>query len=299
MADAKWRPLLVRERGEEPKYDALADGVPAHLIEPLIGWLKQPYLTWWDRSRQVPMPYKDRIQSMGLRLRISLDWLGNEYSALTSIEMQFRQFPVTHLLNAVDLALYDSAKSAAGSDAQHAAKTLDSLLQLGGSAWCVGPDQGGLVRRVSPEARAAAATVVNEGARAGALIGEAWKHVYGTNPSPTIGYREAVRAVEAAACPVILANDKTATLGKAITALRDAPPGKFITVFTEAPGRSVESIRKLMELIWKNQFDRHGTADENIPLTVSQAEAEAALHAAVTLVLWFNRGFITKAVAAP
>jgi hypothetical protein len=134
--------------------------------------------------------------------------------------------------------------------------------------------------------------VVEDAPRAGTLIAEAWRHVYGLHPNPSIGYREAVRAVEVAACPAIIPDDTGATLGKAIAALRNAPPGKYVTVFTEGGARPLEAVQKLMELVWKNQFDRHGTADESVPLTVSQGEAEAALHAAITLVQWFQRGFV-------
>jgi hypothetical protein len=46
-----------------------------------------------------------------------------------------------------------------------------------------------------------------------------------------MAYKEAVRAAEAAICPVIIPNAKLGTLGLAIAALRDAPPGKFTSVF--------------------------------------------------------------------
>ena len=41
---------------------------------------------------------------------------------------------------------------------------------------------------------------------------------------------------------------------------------------------SVGALGGMCELLWRSQFDRHGTADESVPLTVSQAECETALH---------------------
>jgi hypothetical protein len=40
-------------------------------------------------------------------------------------------------------------------------------------------------------------------------------------------------------------------------------------------------------LVWKSQFDRHGTDDASLPLNVSQAEADAAVHISIALVRIF------------
>jgi hypothetical protein len=112
-----------------------------------------------------------------------------------------------------------------------------------------------------------------------------------------MAYREAVRAVEAAVCPVILPKDPKATPGKAIKALKDAPPGKFATTFSGTmPGVTpVDAVRGLMDLVWTSELDRHGTNDDSVPLHVSREQAEAALHAAVTLVQWFLHGTVRLA----
>jgi hypothetical protein len=46
----------------------------------------------------------------------------------------------------------------------------------------------------------------------------------------------------------------------------------------------------MMDLLWYGQIDRHGTDDETVPVNVTQKQAEAAVHAAVTLVEWFISG---------
>ena len=96
----------------------------------------------------------------------------------------------------------------------------------------------------------------------------------------------AIKAVEAAARPVVIPKDKLATLGKMIAAIRDKPQ-KWETVIGE-----VDTVRIMMDTIWKDQVDRHGTDDPKRPLTVKQPEAEVAVQFAVTLVQLFRTGAI-------
>jgi hypothetical protein len=51
----------------------------------------------------------------------------------------------------------------------------------------------------------------------------------------------------------------------------------------------------MCKLIWKSQFDRHGTDDESVPLNASPQEADAALHLAITLVRYFAGGLFKLA----
>jgi hypothetical protein len=131
------------------------------------------------------------------------------------------------------------------------------------------PDRRGLVERVVPEAAKAAQAVIDSGGRAGQYLAEAWRHAYGRNPHPGTAYREAVRAIESVVCPIVLPKDPKATLGKVIKALKDAPPGKITSVFSDtvAGVAPLDAVRGLMELVWTNELDRHGTGDEEVPLT--------------------------------
>lgn len=70
-----------------------------------------------------------------------------------------------------------------------------------------------------------------------------------------------------------------------IGALRDAPD-KWEFAMAPKGGQPVDMVRTAMSLLWTAQLDRHGTDDESVPLSVSAAEAEAAVHLAVTLVNW-------------
>ncbi len=197
------------------------------------------------------------------------------------------------------LSVVDLALTLLGGDATNkgAIDHLDAVLRVGRSALMVSPDRCRLVARVVPEAAAAAREVIDSGERAGKYLAEAWRHTYGRDPHPGTAYREAVRAIEAAVCPVIIPKDPKATLGRAIQALKQAKPGTFATVFVDTvPEVSpLDAVRGLMELVWTNELDRHGTDDESVPLHVSSEQAHAALHAAVTLVQWFLRGVVKRA----
>lgn len=56
------------------------------------------------------------------------------------------------------------------------------------------------------------------------------------------------------------------------------------------------SVRATLELLWTSQSDRHGTANEDIPMNVTLAQAQDAVALAATLVhLAQQGGFKTNA----
>ena len=115
--------------------------------------------------------------------------------------------------------------------------------------------------------------------------------MYGRNPNPSHAYREAIRAVEAAAIPVVSPKHAKATLGTVIGDMKSTPD-KWKVSLQPAKGDPVMHVVGMMELLWTAQFDRHGTADESVPLTVSKQEAEAAVHLALTLTHGFQTGVV-------
>jgi hypothetical protein len=171
-------------------------------------------------------------------------------------------------------------------DRTNAARRLNFVLELAGSAWEVHTVEGvhGLSRRAVGPVVDAIEAVRSDADRAGAHLSDAWIRAMGRNPDPTGAYREAVRAVEAAAKPILSPNDKLFTLGKGIAAIRSKP-----AKWTFALG-TPEQVADMCSVLWKSQFDRHGTDDEFVPLSVSQTEADAAIYLAITLVRWFSGG---------
>ena len=118
---------------------------------------------------------------------------------------------------------------------------------------------------------------------------EAWSDIYRHKPNPSAGYRNAVRAIEAV-CPLtVIPNDPKPTLGKAIAAMR-LKPSKWKTEIGD-----VDTVIRMLEAVWGSQTDRHGSGEKNRPPNVTQREAEAALHLAVTLVQLFRTKAIRRA----
>jgi hypothetical protein len=104
-----------------------------------------------------------------------------------------------------------------------------------------------------------------------------------------------VKAVEAAVSPVVIPNERIPTLGKAIGQLRSRPNQFRIALVLANPETGVSSVTQMLDLIWMGHHDRHGRADSSAPIAVSQREAEAAVHLAVTLVQWFKGEVVAKA----
>jgi hypothetical protein len=295
MPDEPWRPLWARKSEKQTEYDALAEGVPPWLVQALVDWLDEHLLT--EESYDERRPVRESLQAIEVMLRIPLEWDSSldwtHQSLLAICKADGDKF-----LSVVDWGL--NVLGRPGTNHEDAIKHLERVLVAGGSAWTVSPSRNRLVRRAQEEAAAAARQLIEGGSRAGRYLAEAWHHMYGRDPHPGSAYREAVRAVEAAASPVVIPNSPRATLGTVIKALKDAPPGKFVTVFSDnSPAVDpMTAIRGLMDLVWTNQLDRHGTADADVPLHVSREQAEAALHATVTLVQWFERGVVRLTVSA-
>jgi hypothetical protein len=78
-------------------------------------------------------------------------------------------------------------------------------------------------------------------------------------------------------------------------------PGKWTTTFAQPvacpqqPGvqhSAVEVIVQMLDLLWKNQTDRHGVAATQPAVPVTQEQAELAVNLALTLVQIFRSGGI-------
>ena len=166
---------------------------------------------------------------------------------------------------------------------------LENILQISSSAWTIGLDGRGrfrLQRRVNDTTGKLAQGEMAHSGRAGRYLRDAWQNAYGRNPNPGTAYGDAIRAVEAAARPVLSPKNQRATLG---TMIRDvkAKPEKWTTTIG-----NVETVLGMMQAIWYSHSSRHGTDDETKPANVSQAQAEAAVRFAVTLVSVFRMGDI-------
>lgn len=260
-------------------WDVPVEGVPLWMKESLLDWLHGRFIYYEggrDPNRQVLLMIERNCQ-------INLDWGLNPSRAHESLLEVFGRQP-EKILDVIDYAL-------ANISVPDGAQELDLVLDEVGSVWEVALDLRGLQRRIRPEATEAVKKLMTGGSKAvGEHLAAAWRHIYGRKPDPDAGYDQAVKAVEAAAFPIIIPNNPKATLGKANSAIREAPAGKYTSVLKDGGG--VDAILGVMELLWKNQ-PRHGKAGAGAR-TVSPAQAEAALHTALMLLQWFERGFLTN-----
>jgi hypothetical protein len=208
-------------------------------------------------------------------------------SALASILATAEADPQT-FLDVLDFLVHSQ-------DSLGSAERLEDILAQGGSLWRVTRYESGfgLERRVEAAITNAVQNTVGSAGRAGQFLALAWREIYGRDPNPSAAYREAVRAVEAAAQPVLLPANNRATLGQMIAALRDSTE-KWRLSLSPTDVDPVQVLLGMIQLLWKGQHDRHGDTDTSRPLQVSPEEAEAAVHLAATLVHWFTSGAVQR-----
>jgi hypothetical protein len=274
-----FRPLSQRDNAD-PAFDGPYEGVPAWLKHSLDEWL-QPFFRsggYWSEE-----PLHDL--EIALRLDPPLNWQNGPDTASWSVFNRF-QSDELFALDTIDWAL-----SRCDPDS-HWVGRIQELLVKGGSAWEAHPNGDGsgcqLVRRAIGPVSESIADLRPVSARAHSHLVTAWTKLVGRSPDPSSAYREAIRAVEVVAAPVVTPDDKVATLGKIITAMRDKPSKWTVDLVEATP----EQVTEMAAMIWQSQFDRHGTHDEAVPLNVSQEQADAAVHIAIALVRLFAGGHI-------
>ncbi|GEM_PF-1173931 len=171
--------------------------------------------------------------------------------------------------------------------------SLNLILKESGSKWIAVP--GGqhtatFEERVNETAQEAYAATVSEATNlSGDFLKRAWSAGFGRNPNPSEAYNNAIKAMEAAAWPIVTPQNNSATLGHIIGELK-ANPGKWQSALREAEvNLGVGVIRQSMQVVWEGHSDRHGTGT---PQDISQEAAEQSIFTAVTVCVHFNRGYI-------
>ncbi len=258
------------------------EGIPTWLRVSIFHWIYPLLSEAVYMGRQYST---SKVAQLERELRVSINWQ-NQATINESIQQIFDDDD-----SAIDLLDWAVGTLADGATA----RTLQEILHQGGSAWTVGTDETSrfeLQRVVGETVRLSVREAAPPGSRASAHLAAAWSAQYGRNQDASKAYREAIRAVESAAHLVVLPKDPSATLGKMISALRDAPQKWKVVLESSSANTAVEQVAAMMELIWRSQLDRHGTADESVPLAVTAAESAAALHTAAAIVQLFTTGAI-------
>ncbi len=280
-------PLSRRVSGEE---QVLHPGVPPHLEAPLTEWIKyyETHEILHDAALKAEVCYApgdNRYQSFRLpALLAGIKATPDPTKAfLDVVDGMF--FLITH---EPDRQTYDRFKERDKAKAKEAKKDLEKILRLGGSLWHVVGDH--LEARVDDAVREAVeqAKKVTASTSASTHLGSSWIACYGRNPNPGHAYSEAIKAVEAAAAPVISPKDLKATLGTMLGQLR---PTGALWRFAIAP-HAMDRVINAMETLWDGQTDRHGGNTKTIPITPEAAQAAVLL--AATLVHWFATGAVSR-----
>ncbi|MFF1480571.1 hypothetical protein ACFVYD_23985 [Streptomyces sp. NPDC058301] len=295
----EWRPFSARRsEAAHQEFVRLTDGVPSWLRESLWKWLSGQLHSRYSSNRggSYSAPSADKIRRVERVLRISSGWNGDGES-FTERQSLLRHLRETlykddnAFLSAVDLMLSDLTPKS------YQCEDLEQALDEAASTWRVGLVAGkpGLVERIDATVQLAAETTGTLDARAGRLLADAWKHAFSMAKDPSASYRYAVRAVEAAAAPIISPKDTLPTLGKMISAFRDKPEKWNFTFKVDSATDPKTVLLGMMQILWTNEYTRHVDPDVQAPLHVSQAEAESAVVLAVTLVNWFTSGAVSPA----
>lgn len=276
--------LSQRTKGEGFEDAGPYEGVPEWLRHSLHKWIKNILTNYTDFANGYVLDTLER------ELRMPLGG-GSDDQRLRQV--LFKLENATMCLDIADYLLVREVST--DPDGYRDAEHLGLILTQANSEWAVYRSDGQfrLTKRLDPTTQELTTSVASENDRASKHLTSAYAATYGRDPNPSLAYKEAVRAVEAAARPVVTPNDSVATLGKMISAMADKPTKWKVSLEPEA-GDPVVKVVEMMRLLWTGQLDRHGTDDDTRPLNVSKDAADAALHLAATLVQWFRSGVISR-----
>lgn len=263
-----WRP---GQRAAHLELEAPYEDVPDHLFGHLLDWLT------------VLLNSAEIIYGLGAHLRLSMP-----DPRRGTVQRDRAQVTLRHHIVNDRVAMLDAIEwvlNHYGNDLGRIADELEEILATGNSAYRVRADHQGLEMRTTPEVRDVVQTTVAEATgSAGEHLATAWNEAYGRNPDPGKAYSEAIKAVEAAAAPVVSPKHLKATLGTIIGDIKSVPQ-KWSFAIARPNGDSVEDVHRLMSLLWEGQTSRHGGVNLTVPETLEAARA--AVHVAATLVQFF------------
>ena len=87
MAASLWRPLSIRLGRKRPAFEGPADGIPPHLIQPVVDWLVKFYFFTgeYDLIARGPSLNAEAVKSAGILLRVPLNWSRGTPTAYKSL----------------------------------------------------------------------------------------------------------------------------------------------------------------------------------------------------------------------
>ncbi|MFI5035943.1 MAG: hypothetical protein ACHQFZ_07050 [Acidimicrobiales bacterium] len=280
-------PLSVRT-GLEPveKWAGPFEGIPQHLRAPLIDWIEESFVN--GTSIGYRTYDESRLRTVGIQLRLNLDWSHSGTGAMKSLRIEALG-DETKFLNITDWCLRYARDP-------EDVYSLDNILDQGGSVWTVDWATWGqqhLERKVDATSKILVSSAAPADSMASVHLEKAWEYLYRLSPIPDKCFDESVKAVEAAAIPIVCPSNTKATLGVIIADML-AKPIKWRVSLDPSDGiDAVDEVIKMLNLLWKSHRTRHAVAGEGAPRVASTEEAEAALFLASTLAHWFTSGIVT------
>ena len=269
MPGDRWLPLSARSDPEHARgFEVLRKGVPEWLCDPLLNWIGAI-------CRDPHNPYALN-QKLRLRLQVALRVV---------VPDMIEDIPVGAYLDIIDYVL--SHTDVRWDELEE----LELALSTGGSAWKATP--GGLIERVDQTLQAVTDSVLEARTRPAEYLSNAWKKAWSREPDASGAYRDAVRAVESAYAPIVSPRNKRATLGTIIRDIKSKPSRLRVRLEGAEADANTSRLVGMLEMLWKSQLDRHGTADGSEPLNVSIEEARDAVALAATLTYLAQQGGVT------
>jgi hypothetical protein len=268
------------------------DGVPAWMQGSVIEWIRKYTTEHRGRDRHtgdvIVGVTVDRIHAVERYLQITIPRRSQDEFGLQRGLISYAQ-DEAHGLDVVEAMLATGATF----NFNELLQSMNQILVESGSKWVAVPNSSGtatLEERVDATTTEAFGTAASDTSNmSGQHLRTAWGHAFGRSPSAPEAYNYAIKAMEAAAWPVITPNNNSATLGHILGELR-AHPERWHTQITELqPGAGSTMLANAMQLVWEGHTDRHGTAS---PVPVTQPAGEQAVLTAVMVCNYFNRSYV-------
>ncbi len=271
------------------EHAALVEGVPAWMREDMRGWLMAAVTTSvvaGGAKTDIPL-----VMDFDRRARSKDPLAGYLRSGFHRFEQELYVDDELYI-RFLDFLVWKKSQSVVAN--QGLLESLDSVLEAGGSRWKVGTRSGvvGLEERVPRGVQEAADAAIAHPGHAGELLSEAWHAAFGVAPDFEKAYSKSIKAVEAAAIPVVSPNHIGATLGTVLGQMRADGNWKLDMTREHSTHTTQQVVLGNMQALWTGQNDRH--AGQPGYTASTRAEGEAAVMIAVPLVQWFSSSAVTR-----
>ncbi len=280
-----WRPWDADD-GEFEERSLIRELIPPSLYAPVIEWIR-------NELRPGSYSYVDmgRVHELQSALQVSLRLQGRYVEAddvLRTIAQEGDQF----VARVIDFFLSDYEEDPYGQPPANV-EALKWHFDSAASAADIALQHGVYrLRRRVPEGveELAEASRQTAPSPAGQHLGKAWTEAYALTPNTSLVMTEAIKAVEAAAHPVVTPNAKKIRLGMITQTVKDQS-GWTLAFPTRDDGHPDHKavLVGMLETLIIAQADRHGGTAPTI------VEAQGHVQLASTLVQWFSTGVVMRA----